>query len=268
MRRFSIGLIAAVSTIAAASLASAADLPTKAPAYAPPVGYNWTGSYVGGHFGYAWGSDPIDLAPLTVFAPGTIPASVADNPRGVLGGIQYGTNWQFNRWVLGWDSDFSFTGLKESQTIVTAPGGVFTTTSGEQKLEWFSTTRGRLGYLLTDNLLFYGTGGLASGRASANTFISQAGCPVGGCLAGSETKTKWGWAAGGGVEYALGSWLLRAEYLHYDLGDLSYTVVDPRIPVAAVAASNKVSGDIVRGAISYKFNWTFWDLIFGRRSAL
>jgi hypothetical protein len=35
--------------------------------------------------------------------------------------------------------------------------------------------------------------------------------------------------------------------------------------VAVVAASSKVSGDIVRGAISYKFDWTFWDLIFGRR---
>ena len=63
----------------------------------------------------------------------------------------------------------------------------------------------------------------------------------------------------------MGHWLLRAEYLHYDLGDLNYSVVDPRTPVALVGASNKVSGDIVRGALSYKFDWTFWDLIFGRR---
>jgi outer membrane immunogenic protein len=86
------------------SMASAADLPTKAPAYAPPVAapYNWTGSYIGGHFGYAWGSDPIDLTPVTAFPTGTVPLSLADNPRGVLGGIQYGTNWQFNRFVLGW----------------------------------------------------------------------------------------------------------------------------------------------------------------------
>lgn len=267
MRRISIGLVAIASTVAMASLASAADMPTKAPAYAPPVvaPYNWTGSFVGGHFGYGWGRDPIDLSTVTAFAVGTVPASIADNPRGVLGGIQYGTNWQFNRWVLGWDSDFSFTDIKASQAIVTLPAGVPTTTSAEQKLDWFSTTRGRVGYLLTDNLLLYGTGGLASGRANASTFISQAGCPVGFCLAGSETKTKWGWAAGGGLEYAVGHWLLRAEYLHYDLGDLDYTVADSRAPVAIVAASSKVSGDIVRGAISYKFDWTFWDLIFGRR---
>ena len=108
---------AVISTVATMSMASAADLPTKGPAYAPPEAapYNWTGSYVGGHFGYAWGSDPIDLTPGTAFPTGTVPFSLADNPRGVLGGIQYGTNWQFNRFVLGWDSDFSFSDIKRSQ---------------------------------------------------------------------------------------------------------------------------------------------------------
>ena len=102
MRPFSAVLMAVVSTVAAMSMASAADLPTRAPAYAPPVAapYNWTGSYIGGNFGYAWGSDPIGLSPFTVFPAGTVPLSLADNPRGVLGGIQYGTNWQFNRFVL------------------------------------------------------------------------------------------------------------------------------------------------------------------------
>jgi len=266
MRITSIGLIVVAATIAAPGIALSADLPAKAPSYAPPVAapYNWTGSYIGGNVGYGWGSHPIDLTSFAVVPVGIVPLSVADNPRGVLGGVVYGTNWQFNRFVLGWDSDFSFTDIKASQTIFAAPGGITTGTSADQKLDWLSTTRGRVGYLITDNLLLYGTGGLASGRASANTFISQIGCPLGGCLAGSESKTKWGWAAGGGVEYAIGHWLVRAEYLHYDLGDLNYNVVDPRT-VALVAASNKVSGDIVRGALSYKFDWTFWDLLFGRR---
>jgi len=264
VRLTSIGLIAA-ATIGTTGIALSADLPAKAPAYAPPVAapYNWTGSYVGGNIGYGWGSDPVDLT-SAVFPAGTVPFSLADNPRGVIGGIQYGTNWQFNRFVLGWDSDFSFSNIRASQTVLTAPGGIATTTSAEQKLDWLSTTRGRVGYLIFDNLLLYGTGGLASGRASANTFITQVGCPVGGCLGGSESKNQWGWAAGGGLEYAIGHWLVRAEYLHYDLGDLNYNVVDPRT-FTLVAGTNKVSGDIVRGALSYKFDWTFWDLIFGRR---
>ena len=97
---------------------------------AVPAPYNWTGSYVGGHFGYGWGGDAIELSSLTAFAVGAVPSSLTDNPRGVLGGMQYGTNWQFNRFVLGWDSDFSFTDIKASQTLVTVPAGVATTTSG------------------------------------------------------------------------------------------------------------------------------------------
>src|SRR5215470_14452365 len=118
LMRLSIGLIAA-ATIGTTGIALSADLPIKGPAYAPPAAapYNWRGSYIGGNFGYAWGSDPINLTPGTAF-PGTVPLSLADNPRGVLGGIQYGTNWQFNRFVLGWDSDFSFSDIKASQTAV------------------------------------------------------------------------------------------------------------------------------------------------------
>jgi outer membrane immunogenic protein len=269
MRRRSVGsmaISAAISAVAWASIASAADLPAKAPAYAPPVAapYSWTGSYVGGHIGYGWGRDSIELTPAAGFLAGTVPFALADNPTGVLGGIQYGTNWQFNRIVLGWDSDFSFSNIKASQTVIAAPPGGLTTISGEQKLDWLSTTRGRVGYTITENLLLYATGGLASGRANANTFVTQTGCPLGACLTASDSKTLWGWTAGAGVEYALGHWLVRAEYLHYDLGDLNYTVLDPRTPVG-IAASTKFSGDIVRGALSYKFDWTFWDLIFGQR---
>lgn len=49
MRRFSIALISAVSVIALTQIASAADMPVKAPvAPVAPVGipYNWTGFYV------------------------------------------------------------------------------------------------------------------------------------------------------------------------------------------------------------------------------
>ena len=44
--------------ISLASIASAADLPARAPVYkaAPPVAaYSWTGFYVGANAGYAWG---------------------------------------------------------------------------------------------------------------------------------------------------------------------------------------------------------------------
>jgi opacity protein-like surface antigen len=47
---------------------------------------------------------------------------------------------------------------------------------------------------------------------------------------------------------------LKLEYLHFDLGTADYGV--PRVDLAAAApwtATAKVSGDIVRAGINYKF---------------
>ena len=246
-------------------------MPVKGPAYAPPMAapYNWQGFYVGGHIGYGWGSDPINLTPSPAFVPafaaGLVPGSLADNPKGVLGGIQYGTNWQFNRIVLGWESDFSFSDIKSSQTIVTL-GAAPVINTAEQKLTYLSTSRVRAGYTITDNLLLYGTGGLAAGRASANSSVTVPGCTVAGnCTAGNDAKTLWGWTAGAGLEYGMGHWSVKAEYLHYDLGHLNYNMTDPTLPGQFIAASTKFSGDLVRAGLNYRFDWTPWELLFGRR---
>jgi outer membrane immunogenic protein len=271
MHRFRCAALVAVVVFGFAAVTSAADLPVKAPAYSAPVTvpYSWQGFYVGGHFGYAWGSDPITFTPDLNYAPamaaGVTPRSLAGNPKGVLGGVQYGTNWQVNQVVLGWESDFSFSDIKASQTYTINPAGV--TNFGEQKLTWFSTTRGRAGFTITDNLLLYGTGGLASGRASASSSFLLTGCGgIGNCVAGSDTKTLWGWTAGGGLEYGIGHWSMRVEYLHYDLGHLNYNMTDPTAPGAFIEASTKFSGDMIRGGVNYRFDWTPWELIFGRHS--
>lgn len=270
MRRLSALLIAAVSAIASAQIASAADLPVKAPTLPVQVPFNWYGFYIGLQGGYGWSGQTTNLTPDANYAPaaaaGVFPLSVAGDPRGALGGIQYGSNFQFGHVVLGTASDFSFTDIKASQTSVTAVFGPAVTTSARQKLEWLSTTRARAGYTVMDNLLLYGTGGLATGRTSASSSILQVGCPVGSCPTGSEAKTRWGWSAGGGFEYAMGQWSVNVEYLHYDLGNLHYNLTDPTAPGAFIAASTRFSGDLVRGGINYRFNWTPWELIFGRHS--
>ncbi|MDH8270701.1 hypothetical protein QIG44_26940, partial [Klebsiella pneumoniae] len=58
MKKFLLGTVALVALGTASAVA--ADLPartyTKAPVYAAPI-YNWTGFYVGGHIGAAFGGD-------------------------------------------------------------------------------------------------------------------------------------------------------------------------------------------------------------------
>lgn len=57
MRPKLIGLLAAAFSLGIVQVASAADMPVKAPMApaAAPI-YNWTGFYVGLQGGYAWGS--------------------------------------------------------------------------------------------------------------------------------------------------------------------------------------------------------------------
>jgi len=191
---------------AAADSAFAADIavpppPPPPPVVAPAPSYNWSGFFVGGHLGYGWDSEAITLTPDGNYLSGTIVPTIAADPRGLVVGVQYGTNWQFDRLVLGTESDFSFTEIRRSQTILT--GGL--TNTGEQKLPWFGTTRVRAGYAVQDNLLLYATGGLANGSAEAS--FSAIGNTSG--AVGSRSKTLWGWALGGGLE-------LVARACHHD----------------------------------------------------
>jgi outer membrane immunogenic protein len=259
--------------LAAVGPATAADIPV-APIVKAPVrvaAQPWRGFYIGVHGGYGWGRGSVQATPdafyLPFFALAGLPTSTAGNPKGFIAGVTWGTNYQFDRVVIGTDSDFSFTDIKSSQTFAGVVAGVPFTASTDQKIKWFSTTKLRGGFLLSDNVLLYATGGLASGRVSssaASVIPVAGGCVIPGpCPFGGIEKDKWGWAVGGGIEYADGPWQFRAEYLHYDLGTLTYNVFDPLRP-GIIVNSVKFSGDIVRGAITYRFNWTPWDLLFGK----
>lgn len=51
-------------------------------------------------------------------------------------------------------------------------------------------------------------------------------------------------------------WTAKIEYLHYDLGSLSYTVNEVLVPPVGtpnVTVKTKVTGDIARIRVNYKF---------------
>src|SRR6201982_3894500 len=95
MRRQSSMLFAVVIGLAA-SQASAADLPRKAPAYVPPAPppYVWTGCYIGGNVGAAFAR--VDVT--NVFTGGSASRS---SETSFAGGGQIGCDYQFyNSWVV------------------------------------------------------------------------------------------------------------------------------------------------------------------------
>ena len=102
VKKLSIGII--VLALLGASPADAGDaaMPTTAPAV---PAYDWTGAYVGFHFGYGGGSLGSGTHPILdkgVIFPPTI--------TGLVGGYQAGWNVQLsNRLVLGVEADVTFT---------------------------------------------------------------------------------------------------------------------------------------------------------------
>lgn len=249
-----------------AAPAMSADISTKAPVYkAPavvmPAAYNWSGFYVGGNIGYGWGNQATALSTTVVLPAGTFPSSIASDPHGVFGGVQAGYNYQSGRAVFGVETDIAYADIRRSDLF----DGLFVahtyTTTGEQKLDWFGTLRGRLGYLPSDRVLVYATGGLAYGHGSSSTnsvVILNGGNACGffaGCGSGSASGWLAGWTAGAGLEWAFADkWRAKAEYLYYDIGSLSYSYPDVIPAAGSYNASTNFRGSIVRIGLNYAFN--------------
>lgn len=222
MRRHIFGVaVACIASVVVSSAASAADLPRKALPYSSPVyGPVWSGFYAGVNAGYGWAN----------FDDGVSTTKM----NGFLGGLQGGYNWQISSFVLGAEADIQYSAQKRTDTAVI--GGV--TFTGEAKVPWFATARGRLGYAF-DSVMIYGTGGAAWSNLKAS--ISALG------VTASTDTTKMGWTAGGGVEWMfMPRWSVKAEYLYIDSGTTTLTV-------AGVTASGKLKDNIARLGVNYHF---------------
>jgi outer membrane immunogenic protein len=261
-----LGLVGATMLFAGPALA--ADLNRPPPVYkAPPLAplFSWTGWYIGGNAGYGWGESTNPAISSNLVVEGVAVSGLVFpslSPKGFVGGGQIGYDWQVNpSWVVGLVADFQGADIKASSTnsgdLVTRaalPVRFTVAESLSEKLDFLGTVRGRLGYA-AGNWLFYGSGGVAYGdvRSTVDFTVSTASNANNiEAIPGSHTETRGGWAAGGGVNYALTpNWIVGADYLHYDLGHTSVTGFDGRGDF--LTASQKVGGDIVRGVINYKF---------------
>ena len=222
------------------------------------------------------------------------PTPYSNSRAGFIGGIQVGYNYQINQFVIGAEADFMGMAVsKRSGTSATSSSSVDissfygdppgtdifkTDASGAASTKitqnWLGTVRARAGFAI-DRLLIFGTGGFAYGSVRAQTAgavrfsqdvvfndIAIVAPVLSGNLpsAGSKTSTQVGYTFGAGAEYAItDNWIIRAEYLYYNLGNItnvaafgssaSGTVLEG----VSVSSKTKVDGNIVRAAISYKF---------------
>jgi len=97
---------------------------------------------------------------------------------------------------------------------------------------WFGTVRGRAGFAF-NNILFFGTGGLAFGELRATTFGV------------SESHTNAGWTLGAGAEMGIAqNWSAKIEYLYVDLANSNFVIT---------GASNGYRFGLIRAGVNYRF---------------
>lgn len=213
-------LLAATCAIVSVQVAAAADLPTKAPMYAPVAVYNWTGLYAGLNGGYGWGSFADSVGNINV--------------NGFVGGGQLGYNWQSGNLVFGVEADFQ----GSSQSATQAGTILGTAVSVTERIRYFGTARGRLG-LAMDRWLAYVTGGIA--WVNGGLDLTVAGVTL------SDSTTKTGGTIGAGIEYAFaGPWTGALEYLYVDTGSRSVTVL-------GITDNVRTRDNVLRAKLNYRF---------------
>jgi outer membrane immunogenic protein len=268
MKRFLTALVAAAAFSVAPALAD--TKPHKPPPPPPvPAAPSWTGFYIGGDVGEAWTSN---TGTWTAFfpapSPGTNPIAGSNGGSGFLGGLHAGYNFQFAQtWVAGLEGDWMRSNARGSFSQPWTVTGTSTPYTGtftnmSSKLDWVSSLRARVGYLLMPNLLAYGTGGVAWGRFDygASSFCPAVPtCGANYVANAALSSTQTGFTAGGGLEWAMTTnWLVRAEYLYYRFNNAPNAVSSPGFPPPGTPVPSNygwsaTNVSVARAGVSYKF---------------
>lgn len=211
----------------AGSTAMAADM--RSPVYKAPVVprvSDWSGPYIGGHFGYDWGrTRVIDNGVLTESGAPT---------NGVIGGLLAGMNWQSGLFVYGLEVDFGVASIRGIGNVGPPPAPP----QNSYVVGMTGDVRGRLGYVILPSTLIFAAGGLA---VSGFEFQHSA--------SGQNFGTIFpGWTIGGGIDQMFTANLVgRIEYLYADYGNKTYQIAPGDYYNAAFRAQT------LRGALIWKF---------------
>ncbi|MER8647329.1 outer membrane protein [Mesorhizobium sp. M0586] len=184
--------------------ASVALAGLAAPAYAEDT--NWTGFYAGAEIGAGFSTPG--------FEGDALATGSQFNDDAFVGGIYVGHDWQHGQFVYGAVANLDFLGFNNQSVTHADPVFGGKTDSYGYDLDWVASARARAGYLASDQILLYGTAGVAVTRVEASSAFN-------GFLGGTDTirKTRVGGAFGAGVEYAFApNWSFKTEYSQYLFG--------------------------------------------------
>jgi len=216
----------------------------KAPSVADA--YNWTGFYIGGILGAAWGDTTWSSQPLGCESPFfSCPGSASPGLAGMTFGGEIGYNYQFGHWVTGLEGDFAWSNANGSRSCIVVPGF----TCSNDHLNQLATATGRLGYSW-DRILVYGKGGVAAAQDSYSVSQTQAiphvmppGPPTNfNEVIATAGDTRVGWTLGAGLEFGFSrNWSAKLEYDFVDLGTKGFfSFSDKILPIQIKETANRV----------------------------
>jgi outer membrane immunogenic protein len=239
--------------------ALAADLPPAPQVYkAPPVMapvYNWTGCYLNGGFGYAVSNTDHSFETT----PGLVPIDGRNTSggRGWLGIAGAGCDFEvpfagLGNWVVGAFGDYSFMNVHEPLQEFLLQG------DAKQTGAW--AVGGRIGYVVTPNLLAYSNGGYTQSHFDQ---VNQQVIGVGPVVSFIPSHTYNGWFVGGGTEYALNfSWLpISGLFWRNEYRFSSFNKADLPVLVAGTGAPTGTGVHMqpyeqaVLSELVWRFNW-------------
>ena len=158
---------------------------------------------------------------------------------GILAGAHLGYNAQFNKIVVGLEGDAAF-GKTSDPTGCPYLGG-----NCETSINTLYSLRARLGVTLRDNLLLYGTGGLAI--ANVEHTLDYGGQPF------EASSSVDGIVYGGGLEYMHRSGVtVGFEALHYDFEAERFSLIDNY--GQAWPTDIEMDATVIRGRVGFHFN--------------
>jgi len=206
----------------------------RARAGSTSASYDWTGFYVGGHFGYGFGS-------AGSFVSDANPQSFTSSFGALNGGVQAGYSYLSRAGLLlGVETDLTFPDFLQDGRMSSTAGSQGSVTG---TLDCVGTVRGRVGYGW-DRWLLYGSGGFAWSLAH---FTDAPGAQSG---LNDVVRLSPGWAAGAGIEVALSrGWTVRLEYLYEQFARTS--LVFP----TGVSAASTVAVQGVELGLNWQIPW-------------
>jgi outer membrane immunogenic protein len=251
MRKFLLATSALAALVMAAP-ANAADMRVKAQPLPPPPPpcAQFGGFYLGGHVGAAYVRR--ETTDHDFLWNG---ATTVSTGSGFMGGLQGGYNWQFRCAVFGFEADASWASDRNRELRLTFfdPDQEFLL---RRELKSFGTLRARTG-VVVDNVMLYVTGGLAWARI--NNSITFVDLQENLAFTASNDKTRWGWTAGFGSEWAFGGgWSIKSEalFMQFERRDFDLTFPERFVvgnPCVACRFTSDTSAWVARIGLNYIF---------------